>query len=131
MLTLFQLATLVVVLTALAAWTNGRFLHLPVNIALLLSGLWTSMLILLLRWAYPEGDIAQALIGSINQIDFRTAVMDGILAFVLFAGALHVDLAQLRNRALAVAFLATVGVVVSALVVSTGLWLTADRKSVV
>lgn len=129
MLTLFQLATIVLVLTALAAWTNARFLRLPVNIALLLAGLWTSMLILLLRWAYLEGGVAQALISSINQIDFRTAVMDGILAFVLFAGALHVDIALLRNRALAVGFLATVGAVVSALVVSTGLWLTAQLFS--
>jgi CPA1 family monovalent cation:H+ antiporter len=48
--------------------------------------------------------------------------MNGLLAFLLFAGALHVDINRLRNRAPVIAILATVGVFISMLIVATGLW---------
>ena len=56
------------------------------------------------------------------QIDFREAVLDGMLAFLLFAGALHVDLSTLRSRAWPVGLMATAGVLISTAVVGLGDW---------
>src|SRR6266581_2192986 len=45
------------------------------------------------------------------------------LSFLLFAGALHVDLGELARRKWAIGFLASLGVVVSAILAGAALWL--------
>ena len=48
--------------------------------------------------------------------------MDGMLAFLLFAGSLHIDVATLRSRAIPVALLALLGTVISTAVVGLATW---------
>jgi CPA1 family monovalent cation:H+ antiporter len=62
------------------------------------------------------------LTGALAKIDFEATVMNGLLAFLLFAGALHLDVGSLRGRAVPVAVTATVGVVVSTAVIGVGMW---------
>ena len=57
-----------------------------------------------------------------QQINFTQVVMTGVLAFLLFAGALNVDVPMLRQRALPVASLALVGTVISTFSVGCALW---------
>ncbi|PIW81950.1 MAG: hypothetical protein COZ96_11250, partial [Nitrospirae bacterium CG_4_8_14_3_um_filter_70_85] len=59
----------------------------------------------------------------LDTIDFDKALLDGMLSFLLFAGALHLDLGQLRDEAWTVALLATVGVVTATATVGVVLWL--------
>ena len=70
--------------------------------------------------AFPSQHLFESLTGTLRQIDFTTVVMDGMLAFLLFAGALHVDLGKLRSRAVPVALLAFVGTVISTGIVGGG-----------
>ncbi|MGF7163325.1 CPA1 family monovalent cation:H+ antiporter [Rhodoligotrophos appendicifer] len=125
MLTLFQLSAALLTLTAIFAWLNERFLSLPANIGLLLMGLGSSLVLIAIEVLFPNTPVYNVLTNALQQIDFYEAVMHGMLAFLLFAGALHVDLGRLRSRAAAVGLLATGGVVISMFIVATGLWLAA------
>ena len=119
----FQIFGALVTLAALAAYLNHRILRLPTSIGLMLCALALSAVLLALREAgLIRVDDARALVES---LDFGQLVLHGLLAFLLFAGALHVDLAQLRSQAWAVGLLATLGVAVSAAVTGALFWLAA------
>lgn len=122
MLSLFELLASLLVLTAVFAWINHRLLRLPANIGMLVMGLGASLLLIGVELAFPRTPLYATLTRAVGQIDFYEAVMHGMLGFLLFAGALHVDLAELRRRAATIAILASVGVVLSMLVVAGGLW---------
>jgi CPA1 family monovalent cation:H+ antiporter len=122
LLTLFELVAGLLTVTAAFAWLNHRLLKLPANIGLLIMGLTASIVLIGIDFLFPDTPLYEALIRTLRQIDFYEAVMNGLLAFLLFAGALHVDFHRLRNRALVIAILATVGVFISMLIVATGLW---------
>jgi CPA1 family monovalent cation:H+ antiporter len=122
MLTLFELIAGLLTMTAVFAWLNHRVLRLPANIGLLVMGLIASIVLIGIDFLFPDTSLYIALITTLRQIDFYDAVMNGLLAFLLFAGALHVDINRLRNRAPVIAILATVGVFISMLIVATGLW---------
>jgi len=61
----------------------------------------------------------------VRQVDFQETGLHGMLAFLLFAGALHVDVSRLRSRAFTIGAMATVGVVVSTAIIGFGVWLAA------
>ena len=68
----------------------------------------------------PMDDYAATFVG---QIAFNEALMNGMLSYLLFAGALHVNLTQLKNQRRLVSVLASVGVVLSTVVVGSIAWL--------
>ena len=88
-------------------------------------GLAASLLLVALELAIPRTQIYEDIVTAIRQIDFYDAVMNGMLAFLLFAGALHVDLSVLRSRARVVGLMATVGVALSAAIIGVATWLIA------
>jgi CPA1 family monovalent cation:H+ antiporter len=61
--------------------------------------------------------VADAAEQIIAQIDFEEALMEGMLCFLLFAGALHMNLENLLSKVRIISFMATVGVVLSTLLV--------------
>lgn len=122
MLSLFDLLAALVTLTAAFAWLNFRFLKLPANAGLLLMGLAASCVLVATEVLFPTAGILDDLRSIVHQVDFYEAVMHGMLAFLLFAGALHVDMDQLRERAPVVGVLATIGVIISAGLIAAGLW---------
>lgn len=122
MLSIFDLAAILVTLTALFAWFNQRYVRLPRNIGLLLMGLLASLALVLIDLAIPHTDLYASVTKTIKQIDFYEAVMKGMLGFLLFAGALHVDLGKLRARALPVALMATIGVALSTAIAGIGFY---------
>jgi CPA1 family monovalent cation:H+ antiporter len=88
---------------------------------MVIAGLGNAGLLLLLdRWAPASG--VGPLISAFERLDFPQAVMGYMLAFLLFAGAMQVDLAELRRRRLSIWTLATLGVVASTVIVGAGLW---------
>src|SRR4051794_12671053 len=123
-LSLFDLGALLLTLSAAFAWLNHKLFNLPNTIGVLLMGLASSLVLIGIRLTMQIG-VDEALTSAIRQIDFTAALMNGMLAFLLFAGALHVDFSRLRSRAFQVALLATVGVVLSTAIVGIGLYLLA------
>ena len=119
----FDLTALFLVLVAVAGWVNLRTFQLPHAVVMLLVGLAAALALTGLAAWFPEA--AGGLIAAVRRIDFAQAVLGYMLAFLLFAGAMQVDLAELRRRRLTVFALATVGVAVSTVLVGGGIWLVA------
>jgi CPA1 family monovalent cation:H+ antiporter len=71
---------------------------------------------------FPQHHLFESLTSTLRQIDFSHVVMDGMLAFLLFAGALNIDLQKLRSRGIQVALLACIGTVTSTAVVGLATW---------
>jgi CPA1 family monovalent cation:H+ antiporter len=124
----FDLAALFLSAVGLGAWANARTARLPHGVAMLFVGMAGALTILALRALRP--DLAAGLVAGVVHIDFARAVLGYMLAFLLFAGAMQVDLAELRRRRLSVWTLATLGVVASTVVVGVGLWLAAQALGV-
>lgn len=120
---LFQTISVLVATTAVFSWLNHRTLRLPSNVALLIMGLVTALSLLGLELAFPSQKIPQHLKSALGEIDFYKTVMHGMLAFLLFAGAVTMEWRQLRSRAPMIAILATAGVIVTALLVAVVSWL--------
>ncbi len=122
MISLFDLAALLLVLSALFGWLNRRFLRLPHTIGLLMMGLASSLALVALDLVFPAQHLYRDLTQVLGQVDFTDVVMNGMLAFLLFAGAMSLDLKALRDRAWAVATLALVGTVISTALVGAAFW---------
>ena len=119
----FELATLFLSAVGLGAWANARTARLPHGVAMLFVGMAGALAIMAVKALEPG--FAAGLIASVTHVDFARAVLGYMLAFLLFAGAMQVDLAELRRRRLLVWTLATIGVVASTVIVGLGLWLAA------
>jgi CPA1 family monovalent cation:H+ antiporter len=119
----FALFGLVLGVTAVLAWINERWLKLPTAIGVMAGALVLSLSLFGLEAAGVLGDAWAARI--IEQVDLGDVLMKGMLSFLLFAGALHVDLGDLLNRKWSIGILATFGVVLSTFLVGTLFWLLA------
>ena len=119
-MTLFQLAAIFMALVGGLGWLNAKVVRLPTGVAMLLVGLIGALALFGLRSAAPA--VAQPLEAVLGQVDFPETVLQYMLAFLLFAGAMQVDLSELRRRRLAVMSLATFGVIASTVIVGIGLW---------
>lgn len=118
----FQIAAAFVVLVALGSWINARTLKLPREVAMLLVGLAGAFVLWAGGKAAPEPAAWEAAQSAIDRLDFADTVLGYMLGFLLFAGAMQVDLAELRRRLVSISVLATAGVCVSILIVGCGLW---------
>ena len=124
MMNLFELATLLIVLAALFSYINHRFIKLPTTIGLMIISLVMSLVLIALGRAGI--DIERYAHDLFAKIDFNETLMQGMLSFLLFAGALHVNLNDLLKQKWIIGTLATVGVVLSASIVGTLIWLLSD-----
>nr|WP_299245795.1 sodium:proton antiporter [uncultured Halomonas sp.] len=113
---MLNLIAIIVSLTALFAWLNHQFIRLPTTIGVMAIALALSAGMHGLSWLGYTAfeDHAESLLA---QIDFNKLLMDGMLSFLLFAGALHVDLDRLKRYRWSIGFLATFGVVISTLTI--------------
>lgn len=117
MTTLLNLAAVLLALAAVFGYLNHRWLKLPHTIGLVVIALAASLAILALDLAVPAFGFRATVRGAIQQIDFPDVLMKGMLSFLLFAGALHVDLSELARRKWAIGAMASLGVVISTLIV--------------
>ncbi|MFP5297053.1 MAG: cation:proton antiporter [Alphaproteobacteria bacterium] len=116
-------AAILIVLSAVLGWVNHRFLKLPSTVALTMMGALASVVVIAVDRLLPQSDLAGLVSGFLDDIDFHETLMEGMLSFLLFAGALHVDLDQLRRGRWQIAILSTIGVFASTLMVGGGFWL--------
>lgn len=123
MLSLFEIAASLLVLSALLSWINRAYLKLPHTIGLLVMALFASFILMALQVVFPALGLTETIKGAIGQIDFNETLMKGMLGFLLFAGALHVDLGKLRDAKWAIGAMATFGVILSTFIVGGGFFL--------
>ncbi len=124
-MTPFELVAALMTVVALAGWLNAKTLHVPNGVAMLIAGFAGAGLLFALQRLFPQFEGWKEVSDYINRIDFVSTVTGYMLAFLLFAGAMQVDLAEMRKRWMPVSALATFGVAASIGIVGTGLWLIA------
>ncbi|MEJ6581692.1 MAG: sodium:proton antiporter [Akkermansiaceae bacterium] len=114
-MSLIDTASILLTLAAVFGYINHRVFKLPTSIGILLIGLVLSALLLL----FGNESLRLKADVFVSEIDFNRTVMDVMLSFLLFAGALHVNLSDLRDQRRVVSILASVGLLVSTFLVGT------------
>src|SRR5512142_2656947 len=127
-MSVYQLVSALIALAAGAAYLNYRVLRLPPAVGIMAIVLAASAVLLGLR-AVGLLD-PHALIAIMRGLPFGGIVLHGFLSLLLFAGALHIDLAALREERAAVATLATAGLLIAAAVTAALFWLGARALGV-
>ena len=114
---LFATVAALLAITAVLAYLNERLIGLPTTIGVMLIALAISLVVLALGslGVLSIADRARELVAAAA---LEQTLLGGMLSFLLFAGALHVDLGDLLDRWLEVGLFATLGVIVSTAVVA-------------
>jgi CPA1 family monovalent cation:H+ antiporter len=118
---LFDVLAVLIGFSALFSWLNDRYLKLPNAIGLMLIALVFS-LVLLLPFPFAR-ELEQEVQRMLASIDFSETLLQGMLGFLLFAGALHVDLRELARHKWAIAILASASVVGATILIGCASWL--------
>jgi len=117
---LFNILAILITISAVFSYINHRTIRLPNTIGVMLIALLGSLVLILL------GPLSLGLKEStrqlLNSIDFDETLLHGMLSFLLFAGALHIDLSDLYQQRRIISLLATVGVVGSTFIIGAAAW---------
>lgn len=116
----FVIASVLVVISAFFGYLNVRFIKLPNTIGLTLITIVFTLGIFAL--SYIDDTLLEAERYIITHIDFRKVLLDIMLSFLLFAGALHTDVQKLKEQRWPVLVFATFGVLVSTFLIGTGVY---------
>jgi CPA1 family monovalent cation:H+ antiporter len=112
----FETLAALLTLAAAFAYVNHRWIRQPASIALMAMTLALSIVLLgAHRFCLIQ---VEGLKGVLDRIDFDDTLLHGMLGALLFAGALHIRLDDLKQQRLAVSTLAVVGTVLSTVVVA-------------
>lgn len=116
---LLTLSALLISITALFSYINAKWIKLPTAIGVMLVALIFSLLIIFMDLAgfHSLRDTGERILSG---VDFNLTLLHGMLSFLLFAGALHVNLEDLSKQKWVILTLATTGVVTSTLIIGIG-----------
>jgi len=117
----FDLLSLLLVLAAIFGYLNCRILRLPLTVGLLLLALLSAIVLIGIDAAIPQLGLKLAIRSLLTAVNFPVALLNGFLSFLLFAGALEVDFAELFARKWTILALAVFGTVLSTALVATAL----------
>jgi len=112
---LFNILAVLITLSAVFSYINHRFIRLPTTIGLMVIALLVSLGLIILG---PLGlGLEEGAHRLLNSIDFDETLLHGMLSFLLFAGALHINLADLARQKWIISILATAGVIGSTFII--------------
>ena len=120
---MLNIAATCLVVTALLAYVNHRFVGLPTTIGVMATALGFSLVLVLMDAMGIGYGMRQYEETLLRSIDFSDVLMQGMLSLLLFAGALHVDLSELKAYRWQVGVLAVLGTLLSTLAVGYGMWI--------
>ncbi|HZU88773.1 MAG TPA: sodium:proton antiporter [Stellaceae bacterium] len=109
----FDLLALLLALAALFGYLNHRLLKLPLTVGLLVLGLAGAVAVIALNAAVPQLALRPAIRHLLGAVNLPEALLNGFLSFLLFAGALEVDLGDLFATKWTILVLATIGTILS------------------
>ncbi len=121
-MTIFEIAALLLGLSAAFGHINHKLLKLPHTIGLVIIALMASGFIIAANFLFPQFGISVAMTNMLKQIDFDEVLLKGMLSFLLFAGAVHIDLDELVERKWAIGLMATLGVLISTFIIGGAMW---------
>ena len=118
-------AAILIVLAAVLGYVNHRLLRLPPSVGLTAMGAIASLGVIGIDHLLPRDTLGPAVVAFIDGIDFHATLMDGLLSFLLFAGALHVDWSDMKRGRWPILVLSTGGVLLSTGLIGGGFYLIA------
>ena len=112
---IFHLFSALITISAVFAYINFRYLKLPNSIGLMLISLIFSLLVLTSASFFPS---LKALISEqLEQISFSELLLEVMLSFMLFAGAIHIKINDLKSEKLSIILFSTISVVLSTFII--------------
>ena len=116
----FTAFAIFITIAALASYVNHRYIKLPTTLGVMVIGLVMSLV--LIGLSYLGVDAVTSISAFLTQVDFSESLMKGMLSFLLFAGAVKIDLNDLFKQKYIIGILATAGVVVTTLLVGVAIY---------
>jgi len=121
-MSIFEIGAFLIGLSAFFGYINIRFLRLPHTVGLVVMALAASLTLILIEFLSPRTQLLETFTSILEQIDFHETVMHGMLSFLLFAGAMHVDFSVFKSRSLAIGLMATLGILISTFIIGWAMW---------
>ena len=119
---MFDLAVIFLVLTAAMAYVNVRFIRLPTTIGVMAIAMGLSLIVFGLDQLGISA-LKDYEVSLLSSIDFSDVLMQGMLSLLLFAGAMHVDLSELKAYRWQIGALAVFGTLLSTALIGISVWL--------
>ena len=124
-MTFLQISSALIVLASAFAAVNSIFLRLPSAIGILIVSLSASFCLLCIDLIWPSLGLLSIMHTAVEGFQFSSALLEGMLGLLLFAGALHVKLTDLKTNWRVILLMATIGVALSTVVAGIGFsWIT-------
>lgn len=117
-----DLLALLFALSAAFGYVNHRLFRLPHKIGLVVIGFCVSLVIIAIHEVLPVWGLQAAVRSILAEVDFSQTLLQGLLSFLLFAGALSVNLPSLLNHKWSILTLATLGTLIATSIVGVGMW---------
>ena len=121
-LSVLEISAIFLSITALLTYVNHRFIGLPTTIGVMVISMLLSIGAIFLGFLGFDGFIDYE-VSLLDQLDFAEVLLDGMLSMLLFAGALHVNVSDLRRYKLPIGILACVGTLLSTVIIAGALYL--------
>lgn len=119
---MFEIAAVCLSITALLAYVNARFVHLPTSIGVMAAALALSVFIVALNAVGVAQELFQAEKRFVGAIDFSQVLLNGMLSVLLFAGAMRANVEDFLRYRREIAGLAVLGTLASTVLVGAGIW---------
>lgn len=116
-----EILSVTIVFAAMFAYINHRLIKWPPTIGIMVISLGTSIIFIILGKIHPF--LSEKAVQLAFSIDFQNLLMNFMLSFLLFAGAIHIDAEQLKKEKWPVLVLSTIGTLISTAIVGIATWL--------
>lgn len=114
---LYYSFSVLIVLTAIFSYVNERYLKLPSTIGIMLMAMLVSIALVITGNIFPN--LFASFSRFIANLDFTEILMGAMLNFLLFAGAIHVRLKDLREQRAPIIVFSTISVIISTVLVGS------------
>ena len=120
-LSVLEISAIFLSITALLTYVNHRFIGLPTTIGVMVISMLLSIAAIFLGFLGFD-ELIDYEVSLLDQLDFTEVLLDGMLSMLLFAGALHVNVSDLRRYKLPIGILACVGTLLSTVIIAGALY---------
>jgi len=117
-MTLYDIFTIIITITVAIAYINHRFIKMQPTIAMMFAALLISLAVIILSSFFGLRGFETQIQGLLARLDFHSLLLNGMLSFLLFAGSLTVDLNDFLSQKWEIATLASVGTIVSTILIA-------------
>ncbi|MBI2109433.1 MAG: sodium:proton antiporter [Parcubacteria group bacterium] len=114
----FDVIGLILTISAFFSFLNYKFFKLPKTVGLMIISLGSAFCLMGLEMMGIGSTVKLA--EALHSINFSETLLQGVLCFLLFAGALHIDIGDFLEQKWSIGFLASLGVVISAFIIGVG-----------